>query len=77
VIFGIIFMLIPGFFGTMTNIKNMTEITTAVVISVGNKVHSNPDSSGTCGLEVRYTVDNQEYTQQSNMSASNYCSLSV
>ncbi len=82
IILGIIFMLIPGFIGTMTNIKNMTETASAVVISVGDMVRSkNPDGSnsggGTCGLEVRYTVNGQKYEKQSSMSASNYCSLSV
>jgi hypothetical protein len=82
IILGVIFMLVPGFIGTMTNIKNMTETAPAVVISVGDMVRSkNPDGSnsggGTCGLEVRYTVNSQEYTKKSPMSASNYCSLSA
>jgi len=77
-ILGIIFMLVPGFFGTMTNIKNMTETVPAVVVSVGNMVSSSSSNgSGTCGLSVRYTVNSQEYTKQSSMSASNYCSLSA
>jgi hypothetical protein len=77
-ILGIVFMLVPGFFGTMTNIKNMTETVPAVVVSVGNMVSSSSSNGGgTCGLSVRYTVNSQEYTKQSSMSASNYCSLTA
>jgi hypothetical protein len=61
----------------MTNIKNMTETTPAVVVSVGDMTSSSSNSGGTCGLSVRYTVNSQEYTKQSSMSASNYCSLSA
>lgn len=65
----------------MTNIKNMTETVPAVVVSVGDMVISKKadgsSNGGTCGLEVRYTVNGQEYTKQSSMSASNYCSFST
>lgn len=77
-ILGIIFMLVPGFIGNMTNIKNMTATVPAVVVSVGDMVRSSSSKgSGTCTLAVNYTVDGQEYTKQSSMSASNYCSLSA
>ncbi len=77
-ILGILFMLVPGFVGTMTNIKNMTETVPAVVVSVGDMVRSgNSDSGGACTLAVTYTVNGQEYTKQSSMSSSSHCSLSV
>lgn len=77
-ILGIIFMLVPGFIGNLTNINNMTETVPAVVVSVGDMVRSSSSrGSSTCGLEVRYTVSGQEYTKQSSMSASNYCSLTA
>jgi len=80
-ILGIVFILVPGFFGTMTNIKNMTETTPAVVVSVGDRViirnGDGGNNGGTCGLDVRYTVNDQEYIKQSSMSASDFCSLSV
>jgi hypothetical protein len=77
-ILGIVFMLVPGFIGNMTNIEHMTKTVPAVVVSVGDTV-SSPSSNGggACSLAVRYIVDGQEYTKQSSMSASNYCSLSV
>lgn len=74
-IFGIIFMLVPLFIGTLTNIKNMTESTSATVVSVGDMVRSGSRGGSTCGLEVRYNVGGQEYTQQSAMSSSDSCSL--
>jgi hypothetical protein len=77
-ILGIAFILVPGFIGTITNIKNMTETAPAVVVSVGDRViNSGSKGSGTCTLAVRYIVGGQEYTKQSSMSASNYCSLSA
>jgi hypothetical protein len=77
-ILGIIFILVSGFIGTMTNIKNMTETVPAVVVLVGDMVRSSSSKGGsTCALEVRYTVDGQEYTKQSSMTATNYCSLSA
>ncbi|MFA6295090.1 MAG: DUF3592 domain-containing protein [Candidatus Paceibacterota bacterium] len=77
-ILGIVFILVPGFFGEMTNIKNMTATVPAVVVSVGDRVRSSSSSGGsTCTLAVRYTVDSQEYIKQSSMSSSNYCSLSA
>ncbi len=79
-ILGIIFILVPGFIGNVTNIKNMTETVPAVVVSVGDMVRSNSSSGddiSTCSLAVHYTVDGQEYEKPSSMSASNYCSLSA
>ncbi|MEI8327683.1 MAG: hypothetical protein WCG02_00925 [Candidatus Taylorbacteria bacterium] len=74
-ILGIVFMLVPGFIGNMTNINNMTATVLAVVVSVGDMVRSSSSKGGgTCTLAVHYTVDGQEYTKQSSMSASNYCS---
>ncbi|NDE68416.1 DUF3592 domain-containing protein [bacterium] len=76
-ILGVIFVLIPSFFGAMTNVNNMTSTVPAVVVSVGSMSRSGNSGSGTCGLEVRYTVDGQEYTKQSSMSSSDQCSLSA
>lgn len=76
-ILGIVFILIPGFIGTMTNVKNMTSTVSAIVVSVGNIVRSGNSGGGTCGLEVRYVVDGQEYIKQSSISSSDQCSLSV
>lgn len=76
-ILGIIFILVPGFISTTTNIKNMTATTPAMVVSVGDMVRNGGSRGGsTCSFEARYIVDGQEYTKQSSMSASNYCSLS-
>ena len=78
---GIVFMLVPGFIGSITNIKNMTATVPAAVVSVGDMVVTHNSrggtSGGTCALSVRYTVDGQEYTKQSSISSSDYCSLSA
>lgn len=65
----IIFIFIPSFIGGMMKIDNMTAITEAKVVTVGN-------SGESCSLTVSYMVDGREYTKRSPMSSSNYCSLS-
>jgi hypothetical protein len=78
-ILGIVFMFIPWFIGTMSDINNMTATGPASVVSVGEMVidHSaNSHGGGTCALTVQYTVDGQNYTKPSPMSSSDFCSLS-
>lgn len=75
IFFGILFLFIPSFFGNVSGIKNMTATTTATVQSVG--MSSNSSSSSTCPLTVHYTVNGKEYTNQSSMSSSSYCSLTA
>ncbi len=79
-VLGVIFMLIPTFFGNITGINNMTATTSATVASVGapsytggtNSQHSSP----ACSLAVNYSVNGQQYTnQQSSFSSSDNCSL--
>jgi hypothetical protein len=65
----IVFIFIPSFSGGMMKIDNMTAITEAKVVTVGS-------SGESCSLTVSYTVNGREYTKQSSMSSSNYCSLS-
>jgi len=69
IVMGIIFMLIPTIVGNISGIKDMTSTTSATVVSVGN-------NSDSCSLTVNYFIDGREYTKQSSMSSSNYCSLS-
>jgi hypothetical protein len=78
VIVGIIFILIPGFFGAVTNSKNMTETVPAVVVSVGETFRSpNSKGGGACPLVVRYTVNGQEYSGQSSILSSSNCALTA
>ncbi|MBC7766922.1 hypothetical protein H7Y21_02940 [Arenimonas sp.] len=65
----IAFILVPSFIGGMMKIDNMTAITDAKVVTIGR-------SDKSCSLTVNYVVDGQEYTKQSPMSSSNYCSMS-
>lgn len=77
-VFGIIFMLIPTFFGALTNINNMTATTSATVVSVGvpqTTTTSSGSTSSSCPATASYTVNGRQYINQSAMSSSNYCSL--
>jgi len=81
-IVGIIFMLVPTFFGNITGINSMTAVTTATVVSVGTPVVStNTNSNGgtstssACSLTVSYTVDGTPYTQQESADSSSNCGL--
>lgn len=79
-VFGVIFMLIPTFVGNVTGINNMTATTPATVVSVGSPSYAggtnSQNNSQTCTLAVKYSVNGQEYTNQSPVSSSNNCSLS-
>ena len=79
-VFAIIFIFVPTFFGNLSGINNMTVTTSAKVVSVGPTNYtrsSNGSSSATCPLTVSYTVNGQAYTNPSSMSSSDYCSLST
>lgn len=78
IVLGIIFMLIPTFFGSITGINKMTETTSAKVVSVGAPSYSgtaNSHNSPTCSLNVNYSVNGQEYINPSSFSSSDNCSL--
>ncbi|HOX60446.1 MAG TPA: hypothetical protein PLV72_00370 [Candidatus Magasanikbacteria bacterium] len=80
VVCAIVFMFVPTFFGDVSGINDMTAITSAKVVSVGMSSftkNTNGNNSTSCTLIVNYSVDGQEYTKQSSMSSSNYCSLSA
>lgn len=80
IVLGVIFMFIPTFFGNISGINNMTAVTSATVVSVGpaNYIrNSNGGSSASCPLTVSYSVNGQEYTNQSSISSSDHCSLSA
>jgi hypothetical protein len=73
---GIIFMLVPTFFGTITGINNMTATTSATVVSVGTAVSSGTNNGGgTCSLTASYTVNGTPYTQQESSDSSSACGL--
>lgn len=75
-IFGIVFMFIPTFFGNLSGINNMTATTSATVTSVGTSVSTNSNGSSSCSLVAKYSVNGRDYTNQSSVSSSNYCGLS-
>lgn len=80
IVLGVIFMFIPTFFGNISGINDMTAVISATVVSVGQASYtrnSNGGSSASCPLTVSYSVDGREYTNQSSISSSNYCSLSA
>jgi len=82
IILGAIFMFIPNFFGNMSGINNMTNVTPATVVSVGSANHtrnsnSNSNSQASCSLTVSYSVNGKEYSNQSPISSSDNCSLSA
>jgi hypothetical protein len=80
-VLGVIFMLIPTFFGNITGINQMTAATSATVVSVGQPVYSTTTNSNSssrtaaCSLSVSYTVNGQTYTNPSSFSSSDNCSL--
>ncbi|MEI6266680.1 MAG: DUF3592 domain-containing protein [bacterium] len=74
---GIIFLLIPTFFGNISGTNNMTATTTATVVSVGENTSTANDGGSTCSLTVSYNVAGTEYTKGSSMSSSSNCSLST
>lgn len=72
---GVVFMFIPSVFGNMSGLNNMTAITTATVVSVGQGSYTSKGGS-TCSMSARYIVDGQEYSSMSTISSSGICSLS-
>jgi len=79
VVLGVIFMFIPSFFGNISGINDMTATTSATVVSVGQANYtrnSNGGSSDSCPMTATFSVDGKEYTNQSSMSSSEYCSFS-
>lgn len=72
IVLGVIFMFIPTFVGNISGINDMTAVTSATVVLVGNG-----SSDNSCPLTANYSVNGQEYTKQSSMSSSDYCSLSA
>lgn len=77
---GVIFMLIPTFFGNLTHLNTMTATTGATVVSIGaatTSTNSSGQTSSTCPLTVKYTVDSKDYTKSSSLSQSDYCNMSV
>lgn len=78
IILGVVFMLVPTFANNITNVKNMTAMTSAEVVSISYASESGPDGtvSRSCSFMASYTVDGREYRRQSLMSSSSYCSLS-
>lgn len=72
VVFGIVFMLAPTWFGDMSGISKMTASTTGTVVSV-----SNNSSDNTCAVTAKYTVGSTEYTRQSSSSGSSECGSSA
>lgn len=80
IIFGMIIMCIPVFFGNISGINEMTAETSAIIVSIGPAHYTKNDngsSSASCPLTVKYSVDDKEFTKQSSISSSNYCSLLV
>jgi drug/metabolite transporter (DMT)-like permease len=75
-VIGIIFMLVPTFFGNITGINNMTATTSATVVSVGTAVSTSTNNGGsTCPLTASYTVNGTPYMQQSSADSSSACGL--
>ena len=77
VILGIIFMLIPTIFGSVTGINTMTATTSATIVSVGpaSYTKNSSGSSAACPLTVSYLVNGQQYTNPSTFSTSSNCAL--
>jgi hypothetical protein len=77
IVIGIVFMVVPGFFGAITGTKAMTATTNAIVVAVTPEASSSPNSGGACTLTVRYSVAGKEYNQPSSMGSSDNCTLTA
>lgn len=82
IILGCVFVFGQGLLGNFLGFNKMTGETTATVVSVGaatattNTTNSdNTSSSASCPMTVKYSVNGQEYTNQSSASSSSQCSL--
>ena len=78
IVLGIIFMFIPTVFGNLSGINDMTATTQATVVSVGSPSYtksSNGNTSSTCALTTSFTVNGQEYSNQSPVSSSGHCAM--
>lgn len=81
IVVGIIFLIIPIFIGSLTGINKLTATTNAKVVSVQQHQSTTTNSNGTqqtstsCTAVATYTVNGQQYTQQSSMGSSSLCSL--
>lgn len=71
---GVVFMLAPVF-GNFIGLNKMTATTAAEVVTVGQNTSPSTDGGQSCPLTVKYTVDGQEYTKQSNLQSTANCSL--
>jgi hypothetical protein len=81
-IIGVIFMLVPTFFGNISGINAMTATTPATVVAVGMPVVStNTNSNGgtstssACSLTASYMVNGTPYTQTASGNSSSNCGL--
>lgn len=77
VVLGIVFMFVPGFFGNITGVNNMTATTNATVVSMIPVASTSSQSGNACSLNVQYTVAGKVYTQPSSMSSSDNCTLTA
>lgn len=71
--FGIVFMFIPTFIGSLSDTNNMTKATTATVTVVEESGDSEDNS---CYIKAKYTVNGKEYISSSGMSSPDNCYLS-
>jgi hypothetical protein len=77
IVFGILFMLVPTFFGNILGTNSMTATTNAVVVTMTPQTSSSSNSASACAATVRYSVAGKEYTQPSSFSSSSYCALAA
>lgn len=77
IVFGIVFMFVPTFFGNVLGTNSMTATTNAVVVAMTPQTSSSSSSGSACAATVRYSVAGKEYTQPSSFSSSSYCALAA
>ncbi len=81
VVFGLIFMMVPTFFGNLSGINNLKATTTATVVSNHQSQSQSTTSSGgtttttTCQPVVKYVVDGRQFEGPSVDSSSLMCSF--
>lgn len=79
-LFGALFMFVPTLFGNITGANKMTAQTNAQVVSVGapqTTTDSDGDTSTTCGLTVKFTVDGKDYQGPASSNSSSNCNKQV
>ena len=83
ILIGVVFVLVPTFFGNISGLNKMTATTSATVVSVSqpqtstSNFNNNQSTSTSCTAVATYNVNGQTYSHVSADGSSSTCSLTA